>query len=46
MAAATFSRIYYVENGAVVECGTHQELIEADGKYAKLVKAQQLAEAE
>uniref|UniRef100_A0A183FX85 ABC transporter domain-containing protein n=1 Tax=Heligmosomoides polygyrus TaxID=6339 RepID=A0A183FX85_HELPZ len=39
-------RIYYVENGAVVECGTHQELIEADGKYAKLVKAQQLAEAE
>lgn len=38
-------RIYYIENGAVVEYGTHAELIEADGKYAMLVKAQQLARA-
>lgn len=36
-------RIYYIENGSVVEYGTHEELIEAEGKYALLVKAQQLA---
>ncbi|KAK6757398.1 hypothetical protein RB195_015304 [Necator americanus] len=39
-------RIYYIENGSVVEYGTHEELIEAEGKYASLVKAQQLARAE
>ncbi|WKY13006.1 hypothetical protein Q1695_004098 [Nippostrongylus brasiliensis] len=39
-------RIYYIENGAVVEYGTHEELIEADGKYALLVKAQQLAKTD
>ncbi|PIO71734.1 hypothetical protein TELCIR_06356 [Teladorsagia circumcincta] len=39
-------RIYYIENGAVVEYGTHEELIDADGKYALLVKAQQLAKTD
>ncbi|VDM59945.1 unnamed protein product [Angiostrongylus costaricensis] len=35
-------RIYYIENGSVIEYGTHEELIEANGKYALLVEAQQL----
>lgn len=35
-------RIYFIENGGVVEQGTHDELIEAEGKYAKLVEAQAL----
>jgi ATP-binding cassette subfamily B (MDR/TAP) protein 1 len=30
--------------GALIEDGTHQELINADGAYAKLVKAQKLRE--
>ena len=37
-------RIYYIEAGRVIESGTHDELIEADGKYADLVKKQELAQ--
>ncbi|RCN52953.1 ABC transporter, ATP-binding protein, partial [Ancylostoma caninum] len=39
-------RIYYIENGSVIEYGTHEELIEAGGKYAALVKAQTLSKHE
>uniref|UniRef100_A0A914PPZ3 Uncharacterized protein n=1 Tax=Panagrolaimus davidi TaxID=227884 RepID=A0A914PPZ3_9BILA len=35
-------KIFFIEAGKVVEAGTHQELIEADGKYADLVKKQEL----
>ncbi|EPB78162.1 ABC transporter, ATP-binding protein [Ancylostoma ceylanicum] len=40
------NRIYYIENGSVIEYGTHEELIEADGKYAALVRAQTLSKTE
>lgn len=33
-------RIYYMESGELMECGTHRELIEKDGGYAKLYTAQ------
>lgn len=36
------NKIYYIEGGRVVEAGTHGELIEAGGKYADLVKKQEL----
>lgn len=32
--------IYYMESGEVKECGTHKELIEKQGGYARLYKAQ------
>ena len=32
--------IYYMENGSIVESGTHEELIRLNGKYARLYKIQ------
>jgi ATP-binding cassette subfamily B protein len=37
-------RILYLENGGIVEQGTHDELIQLDGYYAELHRAQLLAE--
>ena len=31
--------ILYIENGTVAERGTHDELIEAQGSYARLARA-------
>uniref|UniRef100_A0AC34G500 ABC transporter domain-containing protein n=2 Tax=Panagrolaimus sp. ES5 TaxID=591445 RepID=A0AC34G500_9BILA len=36
------NKIFFIEAGKVVEAGTHEELIEANGKYADLVKKQEL----
>lgn len=33
-------RIIMIENGSIIECGTHAELIERDGKYAELFNIQ------
>ena len=38
--ATKADRIIYMEDGAVVECGTHRELLQRNGKYAALYKAQ------
>ncbi|GMR46191.1 hypothetical protein PMAYCL1PPCAC_16386, partial [Pristionchus mayeri] len=36
------NRIFFIENGTVVEWGTHEELSKRSGKYASYVKAQSL----
>ena len=33
-------KIYYMENGAIAECGSHEELIKRNGKYAHLYRIQ------
>lgn len=38
-------RILVVDNGRIVECGSHAELMEKDGLYAKLVRMQGMAAA-
>ncbi|GMR46659.1 hypothetical protein PMAYCL1PPCAC_16854 [Pristionchus mayeri] len=37
------TRIYFIEDGSVVESGNHEELVDLRGKYASYVKAQSLA---
>jgi ABC-type multidrug transport system fused ATPase/permease subunit len=36
-------RIYVLEHGRVIEEGTHQELMELDGRYAEMFKLQAVA---
>lgn len=38
--ATIASRIVYIENGRITELGTHKELMDLDGEYAKLFKSQ------
>src|SRR5258708_3117356 len=33
-------RIFVIENGSVIECGSHQELLALDGRYAELFNLQ------
>ena len=33
-------RIFFLENGVIAECGTHDELMEKGGKYAELYEVQ------
>ena len=35
-----FDRLYVVENGKIVESGTHQQLLEKSGKYRRLWQLQ------
>ena len=33
-------RIIFMEKGAIVECGTHSELMQLNGKYAQMFRVQ------
>lgn len=35
-----FDMIYYMENGRIIESGTHNQLIEFQGKYCEMFKTQ------
>lgn len=39
-AARLADRISYVEKGEIVESGTHDELMEQGGRYARMFQAQ------
>ena len=40
--AVLADKIYLLENGEIVESGTHKELMDKDGKYAKMFRMQAL----
>lgn len=41
-----FDQVVVMDKGAIIEQGTHQELLEKDGHYAELYRKQQSAETE
>jgi ATP-binding cassette subfamily B protein len=42
--AARADRIFYIENGQLVECGRHQQLLQTGGRYAHVVQQQATSE--
>ena len=38
--AVIADRIYLMENGSVVECGSHKDLMDLNGKYATMFRHQ------
>ena len=41
---AKANKIVVIDNGAVIECGTPQELMELKGKYYRLVQIQSMSD--